>query len=160
MNNKPILNITWAKAFGEVYCHHASLFIPHTSSSLFAPEVVCVGATIRTTIIEKGKVQSSSDKPIAYYLPCKSVEGGLEVPINSATLIECIGLNSWTSLKNGARGALKEFPLNLFYQLEEYPMVTLPFEHENNGTPYLLHEDKIEQLKDGEKIDLTITFNL
>ena len=75
-------------------------------------------------------------------------------------MIECIGPKSLTSLKNGAQGALKDFPLNLFYQLEEYPMVTLPFEHENNGTPYLLHEDKIEQLKDGEKIDLTITFNL
>lgn len=158
MNKAAALNITWAKAFDEAYCHHASIFIPYISTSLFNPEIVYVGVTTRTKVIVNGRIKSASDKVVANYLPCNIVNGGLEVPLNASSIIESLALNSWTTLKNGSRGKLKEFPVNIFYQIEAQPLVTLSFNYDNNGTPYLLHEEKIEQLNNGDEIDLSIEF--
>lgn len=159
MHTKPTLNITWGKAFGEIYCHHATLHIPYQSETLFSPEIIRVGVTIRTNIIEKGEIVGKSDKTISNYLPCSSSNGMLIVPLNSTPIIDGLSLNSWTSLKNGERGAHKEFPINLLYKIGDNEDVILPFNHEASETPYILSEGKFINLNDGEKTEITINFN-
>lgn len=154
------LNITWGKAYGESYCHHSSIFIPYQSLSLFSPEIIHIGVTVRTNIIEKGKITRSIDKRIAYYLPCVNVDGGLNVPLNSSQIIEALCLNSWTSLKDNIRGSQKEFPINMFYKLEDSDDVILPFDYEHAGTPYMAIESKLADMADGDKIDSIITFSI
>lgn len=154
------LNLTWSKAYGEPYCHHASLFIPFQSLSLFSPEIINIGVTVRKNIIEKGKITKSIDKQIAYYLPCVNVDGGLNVPLNSSQIIEALCLNLWTSLKDNVRGSQKEFPINIFYKLEDYDDVILPFDYDNAGTPYMVIESKLADMAEGDKIDSIITFDI
>lgn len=161
MNKQHILNLTWAKAFGEIYCHHASLFIPYDSTSLFSPEIISIGVTVRTNLIEKRKIASSFDKRQSHYLPCNTVEGGIVVPLNSSEIIEELSLNSWTSLKDSSRSIQKKFPINIYYKLEpEADEVILPFDHLNAGTPYMIDEPKFLKMSDGDKIDSTIVFEL
>lgn len=154
------LDITWSKAYGEPYCHHASLFIPYHSASLFLPEIINIGVTVRTNIVVKGKVKKSIDKRVAYYLPCSDVDGGLTVPITSSQILDSLCLNSWTYLKDSVRGTKKEYPINMFYKLEDAGEVMLPFDHEHGGTPYMIIEQDLENIADGEKIDSVINFDI
>lgn len=158
-NNLPTLYITWSKAFGEIYCHHAELFIPYVSSSLFSPDIVRVGVTVRFNNIEKGEIIGYSDKDIVNYLPCNPVDGGLQIPLNSTPIIEGLSLNTWTSLKNGERGAHKEFPLHLTYQVGTDDIKKLAFNHNASQTPYILGEKHFAKLKDGENVDVIINFD-
>ncbi len=157
MKRQNSLNVTWAKASGEVYCHHASINIPF-KASLFPPEIVYVGVTVRTNIIQKKKIVKSFDKRISRFLPCKVEDDILVIPINSASIIEGLSLNSWTSLKHKGRGTPKEIPINVFYKVEEDPEVSLTFDYKNGKTPYLIGEPDFINLKDGDKIDSLITF--
>ena len=156
---KPILNITWGKAFGEIYCHHATLHIPFQNDTLFSPEIIRIGVTIRANVIEKGEVVGKSDKTIYNYLPCRCSDGMLVVPLNSTPIIEGISLNSWTSLKGGERGTHKEFPIAVVYQIGDEDEIAMPFNHEKAESPYILSESKFANLQDGDKIDVSINFN-
>ena len=153
------LDITWAKAFDEVYCHHASLFIPF-ASELFvdAPLLVQVGVRVRYNTVKGRKIISATYSDFKNYLPCVQQDGGLIVPINSSQLIDAISLNTWTSLKNGKRGTLKEFPTRLFYLIGENYKVELPFN--TDTTPYLFFEKQFSELVDGQKIDTSFFFEL
>lgn len=158
-NTKHRLDITWAKAFDEVYCHHASLFIPYTPDSLFdTPELVKIGVTARYNTVKGRKVLSSSYSDFQKFLPCAPAGGGIIVQLNSAQLIDAISLNSWTSLKNGSRGTQKEFPIRIFYTIEDNESVELPFKADS--TPYLVAEDQLSGLADGEKLNSTIYLDL
>lgn len=158
-NTKHRLDITWGKAFDEIYCSHASLFIPFVQESLFdTPELVRIGITVRYNTVKGRKIVSTFCRDFQYYLPCNQTEGGLIVKMNSSTLIDAIGLNSWTVLKYKKRGTQKEFPTRVFYTIGERGLVELPFTA--NETPYLSAEEILSTLKEGEKIDTSIYFNL
>ena len=157
MQDKPSLHITWAKAFGEIYCHHATLFIP-SRASLFCPETICVGITVRNNIVTKGEVTSSFDTREQNYLPCSPVDGGLEVPLNSTPIIEALSLNSWTKLKGNVRGTQKMYPLNMFYISETDGTQLLPFNTEEAVTPYMMSEHLFRSMKDGDKVESIISF--
>ncbi len=150
------LNITWGKAFGEIYCHHASLTAPYDEMSLFTPDIVQVSLTVRTNNIEKGTISGYSDKTIKNYLPCYSVNGGLIVPLNSTPIIDGISLNSWTSLKGGDRGTLKEFPICIAYKIADKEEIVLPFDHVKGEIPYILSEPQFVGMNDDDKIHITI----
>ncbi len=156
---RPALHITWSKAFGEVYCHHASLFIPFNLNTLFPPEIVRVGVTIRANNLDKGKIYGYSDKDMVNFLPCKYVEGGLNIPLNSTLIVDGISLNVWTSLRGGDRGTLKEFPIRLTYQIGDDEVCELPFDPICVKTPYLYSEKHFTKLYDGDKVDVTIYFD-
>ncbi len=155
MNNFVILELTWAKAYGEIYCHHASLFIPQ-NNSLFSPDTVYIGITIRTNIIEKGNIISSIDNKIDNFLHCIPIVGGLRIPLNSTKIIEAISLNSWTTLKGKKRGTPKEFPLSFSYKVENCEEQYFYFDIDNNSTPYLACEDNFAQLREGEKFNVAL----
>ena len=159
MYTRPFLRITWAKAFDEVYCHHASLFVPRESQSLFPPEVVRIGVVARTNIVEDKKVKSYYNQTESCYLPCDIVADGFDVLITSTSLIDKICLDSWTTLKNKARGIHKQFPTAIFYQIHGEPQRVFPIDFENWNTPYLLSEPKILELKEGEKVDVEISLD-
>lgn len=153
------LNITWGKAFGEIYCHHASLCIPYKNDNLFSPENIRVGVTIRTNVIEKGEIVGKSDRTIANYLPCNFSDCTLVIPLNSTPIIEGISLNSWTSLKGGKKGTHKEFPISILYQIGEEDEVVIPFNHEKAETPYIISENKFSDLQDGDKVEVSINLD-
>lgn len=153
------LNITWGKAFGEAYCHHASFIIPYNEVSLFTPKIVRVGVTIRCNMIKKQKVVNYIDKRIWNCLPCLIKDGAIEVLLNSSQILEALSLNSWTSLKDNVRGTQKEFPINIFYNLEDTGEIILPFDYDHAGTPYMIMEPKLVDMADGDKIDSAISFN-
>lgn len=150
------LNITWAKAFGEIYCHHATLTIPFTELSLFQPEIVQISLTIRTNLIENGAITGYSDKIIKSYLPCKSIDGGLIIPLNSTSIIDGICLNSWTSLKNGERGTLKEFPICISYKVGNNEEKIMTFNYDKFEIPYIISEPQIAEIQESEKIEVII----
>lgn len=158
MNAKHYLQITWAKAFDEVYVHHASLFIPVASGSLFPPEYILFGVNKRAKILHKKKMKDI-DTRVANYLPVSQTEDGLLVQLNSSPIIEALGLNTWTFFKTGKRKQLKEFPVNLFYSIDGGEEITLPFNLKEKGTPYLLFEHKFESLSEGETIESKIEFD-
>lgn len=152
--------ITWAKAFGEVYCHHATLFIAFFSDTLFTPYIVRVGVRSRNNMIEKGVIANSSEKQVAYYLPCTYKQDMMIVPLNSTQIIDNLSLDSWSTLKDGSRGAHKEYPLSLFYRFDDSSDdINHLFKHEENLTPFLLSEKYFNRLKDGEQVDVTIVFD-
>ena len=77
-NTRHRLDITWAKAFDEVYCHHASLFIPFVQESLFdAPELVKIGVTVRYNTVKGRKIISTSCSDFQEFLPCAQTDGVL-----------------------------------------------------------------------------------
>jgi len=153
------LNITWGKAFGEIYCHHASLTIPYKGTSLFNPDIVKICLTIRTNNIEKGIVSGFSDKTIEKYLPCSPANDGLVAHLNSTPIIDGISLNSWTSLKGGDRGTLKEFPICLAYKIADQEEIDLPFDHVKGEIPYIMSEPQFIGMNDGDKLEVTIKLN-
>lgn len=158
-NSRHRLDITWARAFGEIYCYHASLVIPFIPKSLFdAPELVKIGVTVCGNTVKGKKIISTSCSDIQYFLPCVQTEEGLIVQINSAPLIDAISLNSWTTLKDGKRGTQKEYPTHIFYSINENEPVVLPFS--TGSTPYLAAEEQISGLADGKTLDTTIYFDL
>lgn len=158
-NTKHRLDITWSKAFDEVYCHHASMFIPFVPKSRFdVPELVKLGVTVRYNTVKGRKIKSTSSSDFQKYLPCVQTDGGLIVHINSTSLIDALSLNSWTSLKNGKRGTLKEFPTCIFYSIGYRAKVKLPFS--SDATPYLSAEKQLHELADGEKLDTSIILEL
>lgn len=153
------IEITWGKSYGDPYCHHAVLTIPSRTDSFFLPEVIQVGVTIRTNTILKKKVKSSTDTRSSFYLPYVTVPEGFSVQLNSSQLIDALSLCAWTSLNKGKeRGTLKQFPVNLFYQIDTEPEVVLPFNFKNGGSPYMQAEDKLKTLADGELFVSTINF--
>lgn len=156
-NTKHRLDITWAKAFGEVYVHHASLFIPMPSDSLFLPELACVGVTKRAKILLKKKMKDI-DTRVANYLPASQTEGGILVKLNSSPIVEALGLNTWTFFKTGKRKQLKEFPVNVFYSIDGGEEKVLPFDFKELATPYLLSEHLFETLSDNEAVESKIEF--
>lgn len=158
-NTKHRLDITWAKAFDEVYCHHASLFIPFLQESLFdVPVLAKIGVTVRYNTVKGRKIISTSCSDFQKFLPCAQTDGGLIVQLNSAPLIDALSLNSWTTLKNGKRGTQKEFPTRIFYVIGDKDPVELPFNPA--ATPYLSAENQLSGLADGAKLDTAIYFNL
>lgn len=158
-NTRHRLDITWASAFGEIYCHHASLFIPFIPKSLFdAPDLVEIGVTVHGNIVKGGEIISTSCRNIQYFLPCVQTNEGLIVQINSAPLIDAICLNSWTTLKDGKRGTQKEFPTRIFYTIKDKETVELSFSVDT--TPYLSAEDQLSELAEGQTLDTTIYFDL
>lgn len=160
MKKNHSLNITWSKAYGEPYCHHASITIPRDEIQLFGPELVYVGVTVRNNVIVKREVTNCYDKRIDCFLPCEMMDGAIEVRLNSSQIVEALCLNSWTTLKNKVRGTQKEFPINIFYKLEDADEVVLPFDYEHAGTPYMVMEPKLAAMADGDRIESTITFNI
>lgn len=174
-NTRHRLDITWAKAFGEAYCHHASLFIPFVQESLFdAPEIIKVGITVYSTSFKreredgispktgrkiKWKVTKIEHHDVTHkYFPCSIVDGGLLVSLNSAPLIEALGLNRWTTLGDGSDGYHKEFPEKIFYTIGVEDTVEITFDYERGNTPYLANKSKISKIKDGETIDTVMFF--
>lgn len=158
MKPNPILKITWGKAFDEIYGHHASLFIPYESQSLFPPETVWVGVTIRTNEIIKKKIASYSESTFSYHLKCEILADGISVPLNSSQLLDGICVDSWTILKDGIRGTHKQFPVSIFYSIPGEIPVTINFDHENSDTPFLKSEPKLKGLQNGDTIDVSINF--
>lgn len=153
------LYITWAKAFGEIYCHHAYLFIPFVPESLFDfPNLAKICVTVRYNTIKDRKIISSSCYDVQQLLPCLQVKDGLRVDINSAKLIDAMCLNSWTTLRDGSRGSQKEFPTRILYSFDDKDPVELPFAHD--ATPFLMFEKRFADLSDGDKFDTTICFDL
>ena len=158
MKNKHYLQIVWAKAFDEVYCHHASLFIPDTSNSLFPPEFVCVGVESRKRVLLKKKMKNI-DEEVSNYLPVTPIDDGLLVPLNSTQIIDAISLNSWSTFKTGKRKELKEFPISIFYKIDSGEKITLPFNFKEKKIPYLLFESQFGDISDGEKVESKIEFD-
>lgn len=157
MESKHLLSITWGKAFDEIYCHHASLSIPYHPDSLFAPEYVRIGITIRTNIIKKKKIDKSLDAQISKYLPCALSGQSLIVALNDTAIVDALCLNSWSSLKNNKRGTPKQIPVNISYSIDGIEEFVLPFDIGNNGTPYLMFEKEFESMANGDKIDTNIS---
>ena len=158
MKNKHYLHIVWAKAFDEIYCHHASLFIPDVSNSLFPPELVCVGVESRKKVLLKKK-KKNIDKEVSNYLPVTQFEGGLLVPLNSTQIVDAISLNSWSMFKTGKRKELKEFPTSIFYKIDSGEKITLPFNFKEKKTPYLLFESQFGDISGGDKVESKIEFD-
>lgn len=157
-NTRHRLDTTWAKAFDEIYCHHASLFIPYRPESLFdIPDIIMIGVTVRYNNVKKRKIISTSCSDFQNFLPCHNANGGLIVPINSAKLIDALSINSWTSLKGGKRGTQKEFPTRIFYVIGDKDPVSLPFE--TDATPYLAAENKFSNIVDDKTVDTSIIFD-
>lgn len=159
MTKNHILSLTWAKAFGDIYCHHASLLIPYKPASIFPPQVIRIGLTIRTNMIQKGKIITHIDSTTTVYLPCELSDDGLSVALNSTAIVDGIGSDSWTSLKGGRRGTPKSYPIKLSYHIEDNDEVSYEFDTEKLRTPYLLSEENFKQLKDGEQIDVEINLD-
>ncbi len=159
MNRKHYLQISWAKAFDEIYVHHASLFIPVASGSLFPPEYIQFGVNKRAKILHKKKMKDI-DTRVTNYLPVSQIEDGLLVQLNSSPIIEALGLNTWTFFKTGKRNQLKEFPVNLFYSIDGGEEITLPFNLKEKGIPYLLFEREFGDLENGAMVETKIVFDL
>lgn len=149
------LRLKWSKAFGELYCWDASLIIPYSNASLFPPEYVRVGVTVRSNDIKKGNVLDHYDRSVVRYLPCLVKDEYIELPLAHPSLIDGLSLDGWTSAKKKGN-VLKDFPVSMFYQLPDEDVVTLPFDYENLLTPFLISKPLISNLKDGEKIDVEI----
>lgn len=156
MNSNHLLAITWAKAFDEVYCHHASLFIPYPKDSGIYPEIIKIGFSLRTNIIEKKKIVSFYDIRKDFYLMPQAVDEGLTINLNSTPIVEALALNLWTTVKDNKRGSLKEFPTYLFYQIDDMEEVSLPFSQIKGGTPYLYSESNFAEMNNGDMIDVKI----
>ena len=134
--------------------------LPFFSDTLFTPYIVRVGVRSRNNMIEKGVIANSSEKQVAYYLPCTYKQDMMIVPLNSTQIIDNLSLDSWSTLKDGSRGAHKEYPLSLFYRFDDSSDdINHLFKHEENLTPFLLSEKYFNRLKDGEQVDVTIVFD-
>ena len=156
MSTHTKLHITWAKAFNEVYCHHASLEIPYHSSSLFPPETIKIGLSIRRNNIVKKVVQSSYDSLVYFYLPCILSNDSILVPLNAEYIVSAIELNSWSKLRSGKRAAPKSYLLALSYELPGGQEFTYTFE--TGHTPYLECESRFETMVDGDKFCAEVVF--
>ena len=156
LTNSPSLNITWGKAFGDVYCHHASLFIPTFVESLFTPEIVKVSVRIRLNTIEKGEVKSFSDKTISRFLPVKFENQSMLIPLNSTEILECLCENGWTTLKGGKRGAPKSFPLSISVSSEGINPMDYSFLSDKGQFPFTICEGVFDALNDSDKVDTKI----
>lgn len=156
LTNSPSLIITWAKAFGDVYCHHASLFIPTFVKSLFTPEIVKVSVRIRLNTIEKGEVKSFSDKTISRFLPVKFENQSMLIPLNSTEILECLCENEWTTLKGGKRGAPKSFPLSISVSSEGINPMDYSFLSDKGQFPFTICEGVFDDLNDSDKVDTKI----
>lgn len=149
MTDKAKLNITWGRAYGDIYCHSAVLAAPYNAWSLFVPQTVKIGVRTRTNIIDKGYVADVRDKECFFYLPCECNDGELIIPLDSLEILEALSLHSRTT-KGGRRGILREFPTAIFYHIEDEEEKVLPFDFRNDRIPYDLSEELIASLKDGE----------
>lgn len=149
------LRLKWSKAFGELYCWDAALYIPYQHHSLFPPEYIRVGVTMRSNDIKEGKVMGHYDRTVDRYLPCKVGDTHLELLLAHPSLIDGLSLDGWTSAKKKGN-VLKDFPVSMFYQLPDEDVITLPFDYESQRTPFLISKPLISNLKDGEKIDVEI----
>lgn len=149
------LRLKWSRAFGELYIWDASLIIPYSNISLFPPEYIMVGVTMRSNDIEKGNVLRHYDRSVERFLPCQIKDEHIELPLAHPSLIDGLSLDGWTSAKKKGN-VLKDFPVSMFYQLPDEDVVTLPFDYENLLTPFLISKPLISNLKDGEKIDVEI----
>lgn len=157
-NIRASLQLVWGKAFDEIYCHHATLEVAYTASSLFSPELAKVSVLIRSNTIEKGKVSSFSDKKLTRYLPCAANNSSLTIPLNSTEILDALCENGWTKLKTGDRGAPKSFPLSMDVEIESELIQSLKFNHETGKYPYTLCESHFSTLKNGETIETIIDF--
>lgn len=156
LTNSPSLNITWGKAFGDVYCHHASLFIPTFVESLFTPEIVKVSVRIRLNTIEKGEVKSFSDKTISRFLRVKFENQSMLIPLNSTEILECLCENGWTTLKGGKRGAPKSFPLSISVSSEGINTMDYSFLSDKGLFPFTICEGVFDALNDSDKVNTKI----
>lgn len=154
--NLPSLCITWAKAFNEIYCHHASLTLPLVINSLFAPEIAKVSVNVRFNTIEKGVVKNFSDKTISRYLPVKFDNQSIIIQLNSTEILDSLCENGWTTLKGGKRGAPKSFPLAISVSLEDTIVSEFPFLYESGKFPFTICETVFNSLNDSEKVETTI----
>lgn len=159
MIKNPRLHITWAKAFGEIYCHHASLHIPYTGSSLFPPELIQVGITVRTNIVSNDKINGHYDNRFECYLPCRVVDDVITVQLNSTSIVENISMNSWTTFKSGERKSIKSFPIDMSYRIADGEKIILPFAPEKGKTPVLVCEHSFDQLTDTDMQDNILEFD-
>lgn len=148
---KHSLRLTWSKAFNEIYCHHATLFIPAEQFSLFSPEHVTVSVTVRKIIILNRK-RRHIDRRFSCFMPCISTEDGIKVPLNSTEIVEALSLNTWTRKKDGSRSMLKEFPVNVSYRMDYDREIAFPLAR----TPFLADEEKFAGMSNGDKLDTEI----
>lgn len=154
--NTNILKITWAKAFGDIYCHHATLEIPISLISTEIPSIIKIGYVIRTNNIQQKKVNSYSEISHEEFLPGVLKDNMIIVHLNSTPIVEMLALNSWTTLKNGVRGTLKEYPVEMYYQIGDNVQVHLPFSQLLEGTPFLFSEPRFIEMNDGDKVNVVL----
>ena len=157
MTSYPKLLITWAKAFNDVYCHHASLEIPYHGSSLFPPETIKIGLSIRSNNIVKSVVKSFYDNHVYFYLPCVVSQYSLAVPLNAEDIVSALELNSWSMLRSGKRAAPKSYLLALSYVLPDREEISYTFEAEH--TPYMECEHRFMTMADGDYLSAEIEFS-
>lgn len=153
------LLISWAKAFDEIYCHHAYLKLPFDANNNDLDEVAKVSLKIRLNIIENGEISSHWDKTISRFLPVKKEEDNIIVPIDSIDILDGLCENGWTTLKGGKRGAPKSFPLSIsvtFEKNKDSDNTDFPFLHTEGKFPYTICEQFFNDLQNSQKIDISI----
>lgn len=152
------LEITWAKSFGEVYCHHASVWFKGSQNSLFAGNLAKVSLKLRQNMIEKGVIKSFTDKVITKYLPSRNTLDRVMVELNDPSILDALCENGWTSLKGGKRGAPKSFPLSLSVEIEGYDPVYMEFVTTKGLYPFTISEPNFPSLKDNVHLVTSIFF--
>ena len=155
-SESPALKIVWAKAFKEVYCHHASLTFPYVPAELFPSDYFKISVGVRQQTIDKGKVKNFNDKIISSHMPGIYEDGIVTVPLNSVQILDCLCENGWTSLKNGKRGATKSFPLSITVHNDNKKHLEFLFHHLESKFPFTICENEFNKLNNDEKLETVI----
>lgn len=156
-SNTHVLKIIWAKAFNEVYCHHASLNFPFFPVGLFPDTYFKVSVKIRQQVIEKGNVKSFSDKIVSAHLEGNyNNDNTVLIPLNSVRILDGLCENEWTSLKNGERGKTKSFPLSISVENDNKKHLEFSFHHLEGKFPFTICESEFNKLSDDEKLETII----
>lgn len=155
-HDEPILNITWAKSFDQVYCHHALLSFSFVTDGLFPNEYFRISIGIRQQTIENGKIKNFHDKKLFAHIPGKYNNGKIYIPLNSVKILDSLCENSWTSLKNGKRGATKSFPISISVNRDNKTIFDFSFHHLKEKFPFTICENEFTKLKNDEKLETLI----
>lgn len=155
-SNSPILNIVWAKAFDEIYCHHAYLTFSFIPGELLFNEYFKISVGIRQQTIEKGKVKNFTDKVVSAHIPGIYNDGKITIPLNSVKILDSLCENGWTSLKNGERGTTKSFPLYISIDHDNTNPFEYSFQHSEGKFPFTICENEFNKLNNDEKLETII----
>lgn len=155
-SNSPKLKITWAKAFNEIYCHHASLYIPFISDSLFSPELVKITVHVRENIIEKGGITGFVAKSISRFFPIMYENNYIKIDLKTPEILDSLCENGWTRLKSGERGLPKSFPLSIESSIDGKEPAIFDFKYELGLYPFTICENFLNDLQESQKIQFEI----